>query len=308
MDQRFTQQLITGGLGHYYPRPSAQDQMSERSRNFCFTHNNYANTDLQDNLACKYICYGREVGESGTPHLQGFVCFHTMKSLKQVIAMLPGCHIEVAKGNVAQNIAYCSKGGLFTERGQRPQTQQETGMHEKERWRVARQAAIAGNFEEIPDDIYIRCYTTLKKIHADHAPKPETLEGDMEHEWICGPAGCGKSSTARNENPGYFTKDLTKWWDNYAGEEVVIIDDVDKYDVQFARLLKLWSDRYSFQAESKGKTMLIRPRKIVVTSQYTIEEIWQDEQTRAALNRRFKTRLMAVTLHRSSSLSWNTSK
>lgn len=279
--------------------------MAQRSRNFCFTHNNYANTDLQDNLACKYICYGREIAPTtGTPHLQGYVVFHTMKSLKQVIDMLPGCHITIANGTAAQNIAYCSKEGLFTERGERPHTQQEKGAVEKERWRVARQAAIAGKFEEIPDDIYIRCYTTIQKIHADHMPKPETLNGDMEHEWICGPAGCGKSSTARNENPVHFIKDLTKWWDNYAGEEVVIIDDIDKYDVQFARNLKLWSDRYPFQAEMKGKTQLIRPRKLVVTSQYTIEEIWDDEKTQAALNRRFKTRLMAVNLNRPYSSSW----
>lgn len=141
-----------------------------RARNFCFTHNNYPNTDLEDNLPCRYICYGREIGESGTPHLQGFVSFVNAKTLKQVIAMMPGCHIEVAK-TVAAAINYCSKDGQFTERGERPQTQQEKGMvgkaREIERWQDALEHARCGNFEAIPADIYIRYRSTIHAIHRD---------------------------------------------------------------------------------------------------------------------------------------------
>lgn len=87
-----------------------------RSRCFTFTHNNYPNTDLEDQLECKYIIYGKEVGASGTPHLQGFVSFDNPSTLTAVIKKLPGCHVEVAIAP-DQAIEYCKKDGDFTERG-----------------------------------------------------------------------------------------------------------------------------------------------------------------------------------------------
>jgi hypothetical protein len=59
-----------------------------RHRNFCFTYNNYPDTKLVDEIDCRYIAYSKEVGASGTPHLQGYICFTNAKSKSAVIAML----------------------------------------------------------------------------------------------------------------------------------------------------------------------------------------------------------------------------
>jgi len=272
-----------------------------RARNFCFTHNNYQNTDIEDALECKYIIYGKEVGASGTPHLQGFVSFDNASTLGSVIKKLPGCHVEIAIAPESA-IEYCKKDGDYTERGTPFVTKKEKakkcGDAEKLRWAEAIQLAKEGKFDEIQPELYTRYRRTYQQIHEESRPEPETINGEMEHEWLYGPAGCGKSSTARNENPGAYIKDLTKWWDNYDHQEVAIIDDVDKYDVKFARMLKLWCDRYPFQAESKGKQQLIRPRKIVITSQYHPNEIWDDEKTQEALDRRVKIRSMGGRLVR----------
>lgn len=241
---------------------------------------------MEDGLECKYIIYGKEVGESGTPHLQGFVSFVNEKSLKQVIAMLPGCHVEKAIAPDAA-IEYCKKDGDFTERGTYT-TRKEKGKKEQLRWEEALQHAKSGRLDEIQPELRIRFKRTFEEFARENRPEPETINGEMEHEWLWGPAGCGKSSKARNENSGAYIKDLTKWWDNYEDQEVAIIDDVDKYDVKFARSLKLWCDRYPFQAESKGKQKLIRPRKIVITSQYHPDEIWEDQKTQEAMGRRVK--------------------
>lgn len=91
-----------------------------RHRNFCFTFNNYPDTTLVDNVVCRYIGYSKEVGASGTPHLQGYISFSNPKTKSAVISLLPGCHIEIMQGSIAQNEEYCSKSAALVERGDKP--------------------------------------------------------------------------------------------------------------------------------------------------------------------------------------------
>ena len=52
--------------------------------------------------------------------------------------------------------------------------------------------------------------------------------------------------------------------------------------------LKKLADAFCYMVEVKNSSMYIRPSRCVVTSQYTIREIWKDDpQTIAALERRF---------------------
>jgi len=90
-----------------------------RSRGWCFTYNNYDDTIYTQCLAYaksaqKYII-GKEVGdEKKTAHLQGFLHFKNATTFAVVKAGLgTGAHVEKAKGNWKQNLAYCSKGGDF---------------------------------------------------------------------------------------------------------------------------------------------------------------------------------------------------
>lgn len=94
-----------------------------RAKHWCFTLNNYTAEDI-DRLgklegAVDYLIYGKEVGESGTPHLQGFVSFNTRVRRSTVIEKVGQAHFTVAR-HITQAIEYCRKEGDVTEFGTQP--------------------------------------------------------------------------------------------------------------------------------------------------------------------------------------------
>ena len=60
----------------------------------------------------------------------------------------------------------------------------------------------------------------------------------------------GKTHKARMEHPNAFINHQNKWWDGYAGEDVVILDDMD--DPCLKHYMKLWADKWSCKGETKG--------------------------------------------------------
>lgn len=87
-----------------------------RAKHWCFTINNYSESDedilykLSEAPCTRYLIFQKEEGESGTPHIQGYVSFYTQKRLN-VVKRLVGdrAHLEVARGTPQQNRAYCAK-------------------------------------------------------------------------------------------------------------------------------------------------------------------------------------------------------
>lgn len=262
----------------------------KRSRGWCMTLNNYTEREYETvtGIDCVYGIVGKEKGEEGTPHLQGFFQFASVKSLKQIKTLAPRAHWEATQGSIDQNVAYCSKEGDFVECGIRPKSQKAKGDGEIKRYEDAIEACKRGCLEDIPADLLTRHYSTYKKMKAEFQVAPVPLYGELQNQWLVGPPGCGKTSRAFFENPGAYLKGLNKWWDGYLDQEVVIIDDMDPYHKALAQEFKVWAHHYPFPAETKGGSLCIRPRKIVVTSNYNIDQIWEDEITREAMHRRFK--------------------
>jgi len=229
------------------------------------------------------------------------VSFANQKQLKALKKYSARAHWEVARGTPKQAAEYCEKDGDVFEKGDRPLSQKEKGDGEKRRWDEAFVAVKENRIEDVPNDIKCKHLKSLEyavKRQCMSKRNLETIDGEMEHEWYYGATGCGKTSMAKAAHPDAYIKDpTTQWWDGYTGQDVVIIDDFDKFQVKQGGDMKRWLDRYAFQAQFKGGYELMRPRKIIVTSQYTPQEIWDDEKTVDAIMRRVKITRVSGFIH-----------
>lgn len=262
-------------------------QMSLKSTRWCFTLNNYTDKDLwflRNMTDPVYLIFGKEVGESGTPHLQGYVVFAKQKTLRAV-NMWYRMHWEIAMGTTAQASEYCRKEDPDPyEYGCQPVNVEQQIKGQKDHWADVIRSAKEGTVEaEYPSE-YVRYYSCLSKLSKRKLEDLDSYSG----LWYYGPPGSGKSRSARAKFPGLYNKMLNKWWDNYDSEEAVLLDDLSLSDLWVGDRLKQWTDHYPFRAETKGSTVMIRPQVIIVTSNYKIEDLWTDPALVAALNRRFK--------------------
>jgi len=267
----------------------------QRARGWCFTLNNYGELHelLLRRLNYKYLVYGREVGESGTPHLQGYVFFQNQRTLSQVRKLIPGAHLSVRGGTHEQASDYCKKDGDFYEDGEKPldgtAIRQKGADKNADKWKEINQHAERGDVDWIKDN-YPKEYVIHKpRLESLYAPETHPLDGELLHEWWIGPTGSGKSRLLWELYPKHFAKNINKWWDGYRFEGVVAIEEWSPENAVTAQSLKKWADRYPFPGEIKGGTIQhLRPRKIIVLSNYTIEECFPRAADLGPIQRRFK--------------------
>jgi hypothetical protein len=268
-------------------------------RNWCFTVNNYTPADeaALKALPFKYIVYGRETGDLGTSHLQGYVQLKT-KLRRTALVKFLACHWEVAKGHDDDNYRYSTKQGDYVEFGERTSTR---GASSTVLDRIARNKRLKfDDLESLVDDgvislTQVRLVTNARADLLENRTlrKPSATldwrDGESPNRWYWGPTGSGKSKRARIESPQFYDKACNKWWDGYDGVSPVIIDDFDKGHAALCHHLKRWGDRYPFIGEVKGGTAYaLRPPSVSVTSNYAPKDIWFLSEDLAPIERRFK--------------------
>lgn len=177
---------------HKNPRggPTGPDElgkMAPRGINWAFTWNNY-NEDVVQYLqslssSVVYLIAGREVGENGTPHLQGFVRFAQQKTLLSVKRILNGDpHLEIAR-NVPASIAYCKKDGDFFEVGGMP----ENRSGDRTDLEAFKEDVKQGNVDhkslrELHSEVYAKYPRFVSLYVQDNAPKKKLPEHELR-EW-----------------------------------------------------------------------------------------------------------------------------
>jgi len=147
------------------------------AKNWCFTLNNYEDGDVARLLALEtegsvaYCIFGREIGESGTPHLQGFIQFSSRKTRTAALALVGQAHFSVCRF-VQKSIDYCKKEGNFSEVGTPPTSSagQRTDLD------AFKEDVVQGNVDlkslrELHSEVLARFPRFCQDYVFDHIPK-----------------------------------------------------------------------------------------------------------------------------------------
>lgn len=258
--------------------------MSE-SRFWCFTLNNYGEGEFEDIKKWKasYIVLGREKGENGTPHIQGYIEYEKKKKFSALQKLNTRIHWERRKGTGEQASDYCKKEGDYYERG----TLAKGRGARNDLDFIGREMEKGSTIRKVlgERDCNLQQIRTAEKyltyLERKREWKPQVI-------WLWGASGAGKSRRAYELAQGTDTyeKDGEKWWDGYDAHETVIIDDFRASNMKFNYLLKLL-DRYPLRVEFKGGYRQMLAKKIIITSILHPQNVYQidDEPIKQLIRR-----------------------
>lgn len=244
---------------------------TQRYHGWCFTINNYTDDDIcllhcPDLLVeASYIIFGYEIGESGTPHLQGYIHFRPAVQLKHVKNYLATAHLEPAKF-IDKSIEYCKKDGYFTEIGEAP--------HQGKRYDLLRIKEDILHGLTIPECLpNINNYQQLKFAESLQKYIPPNFDRKPPYVvWLSGKTGIGKTRSAIDiakscygANDIWISGKNLQWWQGYYGQECIIIDEFRGDYCEFHNILR-YLDRYPVMVEIKGSSVALKASCIIITS------------------------------------------
>lgn len=235
------------------------------AKDWCFTINNPAPEEL-DKL-CKelqevtsYLIVGKEKGEKGTPHLQGFLQLKnrtTLKNLKR--KFLARAHLEKRKGSPSEAADYCKKEGDFLEFGTLSFQGKRNDLES------VKQAVLSGGMKKVCEEFGYNQIRFAEKYLQYAGPKRNAPPLVI---WLHGDTGTGKSRAARQiTRDAYVKNECSKWFPGYDGERHLILDDWDDTWFPYQDMLSL-IDRYERVLEIKGSNRQLLADRIVITSQH----------------------------------------
>nr|QKN88869.1 MAG: replication-associated protein [Cressdnaviricota sp.] len=164
-----------------------------QSTRWCFTLNNPTDAEhayfneLSSSIhshGIRYLVYGREVGDGGTPHLQGFVIFDRRLRLGSVRDLLGNRgHYECARAASDSASNYCKKDGDFTESGTLPDKRRSApSVADFCQWvrgtGNVSEREIANKFP----GLFLRYGDRLMKLK-EHILDPPVLEENVLNDW-----------------------------------------------------------------------------------------------------------------------------
>lgn len=265
---------------------------TRQAKHWCFTINNYdddivrsvRDASITDGVV--YLVFGREVGESGTPHLQGYVSFRKRVAFGHVKSLFGAkAHLEPARGNPTQASTYCKKDGDFEEFGELP-----GGSGQRTDLIAVAEAIKQGETLRAISERYpaavLRYGSGVQRLRAHYRPSRDQAP---EIQCFWGPTGCGKTRRVWEfvKHDELWLHPGGQWFDGYDGHRSVLFDDFDGSWFKLHYLLKLL-DRYPMPVPVKGGFTWWVPKHIFITSNVQPREWYNNahEEHKRALMRR----------------------
>lgn len=282
-----------------------------KSRNWVFTLNNPTGQEIFEHAQLKMLIANKELGELGTPHLQGYTEWNNPVPLSTCRGLCPTAHWEIRRGSQKEAILYCLKDYLNQEQVPEVLYQDETlaglesfglltvGVDKEQKLLEyistlsAKKQSKLLNLKRCIDegmserDLWDEDFETMVRHHralnSYKLVKVTPRSHQMEVIVIYGPTGTGKSKWCAENFPNAYWKQLGKWWDAYAAQEEVVIDEFYGW-LQWTTLLRL-CDRYPMMVETKGGQVQFTAKTIVFTSN-TEPCLWYKDKYFDAFKRR----------------------
>lgn len=182
--------------------------MQKRLRNFVFTINlvnqNIKLNEVEEALKTLEACYyviGKEIGENGNEHYQGYCELEKRKDFNVIHKALFNAHIERRRGTQKQAIDYCKKENNFIEWGT-PKKQGKRSDLDDIVEMIKEGASDIDILTEYPSQ-FLRYNQHIAKVREIITKEKYTKEWrDITVFYIWGDTGTGKSRYVR-ERHGY---------------------------------------------------------------------------------------------------------
>lgn len=272
-----------------------------RCRRWAFTLNNYTQEEVDSikGIECEYLIFGKETGDEGTPHLQGYIVFKNATRFSTLKNKMPRAHVEAAIRGHDANIKYCKKQGDYYEKG--------------EIKKVKKSDVFLDDIEKVkPKDLMahlngVRLINGMKmeskmldEIREDKLEKPQVI-------YIHGKSGTGKTYTA-------YKMACEKWnnWEiatlefkngfamsNNYHARCLILQEFRPSCIDAASFLQ-FLDGYGCVLNVKGSHVYIRPKMIIICSIKSPYDIYREE-----MNDQFIRRLTTIIDKDNSPFDWN---
>lgn len=257
------------------------------ARTWCFTLNNYTEAEIEmlRVLPCRYMVCGLEVGDEGTPHVQGYIEMSRVMRLAGMRKLIERAHFEVRRGTRDQARGYCLKDGNAFETGVWAAGGQGARNDLRGMMDAIRENQPVIEVMEAFPNVYARNMRFAEK-YREVVEKEDTREfRQLDVQVLWGDAGTGKTRQVFEEYPDAFTVNCDEAFpfEGYDGEQAIVLDDFYG-DIKYHQLLRIL-DGHQYRVNVKGSHRYARWTKVFITSNKRPENWYQMGMT-PALQRR----------------------